>query len=129
MNYNNLSTIIILSVIINLCYSCRLNSDYYLIEYKDKLDLFTNTLSLEKGEIIINDSILLGGNTFQIKNIGTYVVKEKVKPLYSPPSNPYTPSLYELEGPYHIFKKANNDTIRVIKNLDTMYFKFNSLSD
>lgn len=118
---------VILNFLVILLEDCTSKSEYYLIEYKDSIDLLTRNIRFVKEEIIINDSMIIGGNTFQIKNIGTYLIKEKTKPIYIPSKSRNKPSLYDLDGPYHIFKEVNNDTIMIIKNQDTLYFKYISI--
>jgi hypothetical protein len=70
---------------------------------------------------------VVSGASPQIIDKGTFVVEEKTKPLYRPPNKTYQPILYDLDGPYRIIKKANNDTIMIIKNQDTLYFKYISI--
>jgi hypothetical protein len=113
--------------LIILISSCIRKGGDELLRIEDRLNIYSEKLEFYKGQIIINDTVVVSGNTFQIVDIGAYQIKEKVKPLYRPKNRPYRPRLYDLDGPYTIMKEANNDTIVVIKNIDTLYFKFTSI--
>jgi len=66
-----------------------------------------------KGTLLYNDSIAISEVTPQItKN------NEEIKAY-----NNYG-KLYSVRPPFTLIKKTNNDTIRIVKNSDTIYFHF-----
>lgn len=94
------------------------------LKFEDSLDLYCESPKLEKGEIVINDSVVIQGNTRQIFELDPYILKERTSPFYKSRNYRYIPTLYDLDGPYRIIKRAYNDTIIVIKNNDTLHFYF-----
>ena len=71
-------------------------------------------MAVETRPFLVYDSFYLDGNTFLF-----YGEAERKKINFHPNYR-----LYELTQPYHIIKKSNNDTLTVIQNYDTLYFKF-----
>ena len=90
----------------------------------DQINIDDADIVHEKGVLIINDSVVLYGSAKQYEEISAYSVTEKNPPDYRPSHSKYKPILYDLYGPYKLIKKANNDTLIVIKKGDTLYFKF-----
>ncbi len=65
-----------------------------------------------KGIVIINDTLAIYGNTPRINiDSSLYIVRYK--------------NFGSLDAPYKIMKKHNNDTIIVIKDYETLYYKLN----
>jgi hypothetical protein len=118
---------IILIVIACLLTACIRKGSDRLVRLKDSLQVNAKNIVYRKGLVIINDKYVLSGATVQIVAISTIAVQEKTKPLYRPKNKSYQPNLYDLDGPYKMTKKADNDTIVITKGADTLYFKFISL--
>lgn len=91
-----------------------------VIIHEDSVNLKANSVEREKGMVKINDSIYLEGNSDLILSLSTSSIKEQNPPLWR--KGNYHPVLYDLMGPYEIYKKNYNDTLRVIKKSDTLYF-------
>lgn len=118
---------IILMIIACLLMACIRKGSDRLVRLKDSLQVNTEDIVYRKGLVIINDRYVLSGAIEQIVDISTIRVQEKTKPLYRPKNKSYQPNLYDLDGPYKMTKKADNDTIVITKGADTLYFKFISL--
>jgi len=122
-------TIIISIAAVFLIFIVMVSIDIYsrkgrILKLSEGIDLYPDKIEFDKGVIIINDSIVIAGNAPQITHISSFIVSEKTPPLFSTNNNDYIPNLYDLEAPYKIIKKANVDTIIIIKEVDTLYFKF-----
>ena len=119
-----LVAIVVLSLFIGGITIDRMTRINKTVKTKDSINLNLINIVRDKGRIIINDSVVLYGSAKQYEEISAYSVTEKNPPNYRPSHLKYKPILYDLYGPYKLIKKANNDTLIVIKKGDTLYFKF-----
>ncbi|MEM5565208.1 hypothetical protein WNY78_08835 [Psychroserpens sp. AS72] len=88
--------------------SCNKSEDKSLkIESEIKLDI--TRIYRHKGVILLNDSIVLTQNCprIDIKN-KDYVIYKQIE---------------DINKPYKLIKKANNDTILIIKDSDSLLYK------
>jgi len=109
--------IIVLVLVIftsNIFYQSFFNNEIISIRIQDEIIVRAKNLEFKKGMVVINDSFYLVGNTFlsegekMRKRIN---FKEKF-------------SLYDIKQSCDIIKKSDNDTLTIIQNYDTLYFKF-----
>ncbi len=93
---------------------------YETLKIGSEIEVMANKISKNRGVIVINDSFaLVGAATYQIKDSTAMVTN-----ITNTKNRSFKPSLYYVQGPYRIVKKAFSDTLLIIKNSDTMYFKF-----
>lgn len=85
------------------------------LKIESNVDLYAEKIKYYKGVITIEDSISLSGNCPQIFD-------PKIKNLNR------DHKLADLTGPYRITKKTFNDSIRVIIESDTLYYRFISMN-
>ncbi|PZD78982.1 hypothetical protein [Mesonia sp. K7] len=81
----------------------RLSTVDKTLRKPDKIDLLVDDVFENKGFLTFNDSIVVSMNTTNINN-----PKQKIG---------------YLNQPFRIIKKAHDDTIKIIKDADTLYFK------
>lgn len=82
------------------------------LSFKSEIKFVATKTHQYKGFVTINDSITISGNTPRINiDSSLYIVRYK--------------DFGSLDAPYKIMKKQNNDTIIVIKDYETLYYKLN----
>jgi len=82
-------------------------SDTKFLDNKTQVNAIIKDESIIKGSIKLNDIIYLSQNTPHLKND----INNSIR------------MISDIKPPYRLFKTENNDTILVIKNRDSIYFK------
>lgn len=117
-------SILVVALFITGIYFDRHRQIKISLKVDDEINIHSNSIEHSKGVLILNDSIAVSGAARQYEEIGAYSVIEKDTPYYRPSHNKYIPILYDLNKPYRMIKRKDNDTLLIIKSNDTLYFKF-----
>ncbi len=97
------------------------------IKLSDSIDIFAKNVKKEKGVVIINDSLVLQGNCFQIVKNNVSKTIDSTESAMIGLNRQFR--IYDLSGPYQLVKPSGNDTILVIVRGDSLYFKFLDIGD
>ena len=88
----------------------RLKSKHYSrIEFQTKLYLNVTFIKKVRGSLSLNDSVVIYGNYPVIISNINYIKKNHI--------------FSDEMAPYELFKKVDNDTLLLVKNSDSLYFK------
>lgn len=85
---------------------------YNDISLQQGVHIKVTAINKKKGFLILNDSLVIYG--------GIKRIFPKNKHHFYPN---YFKVIKKIKKPYYLYKKSNNDTLRIIKG-DTFYFKF-----
>ncbi len=108
--------IIIISLLTEIYPLIFWGKSYDKINEESNIDMYVIKLQEKKGVLILNDSIVISGNSHRLK-IKLKGIEKNDELLY------YDPMIY-LPKPFRFIKRKKNDTITIIKDSDTLFYKY-----
>ncbi|GAA4964881.1 hypothetical protein [Algibacter aquimarinus] len=113
---NKKTLLILMLLIIGIFISMVIKYHYYnknieLLK-EDQIDLDISKIKKYKNVLILNDSISIFKRTYR-------VYPKKHEHFYLN----YYKYIESIDDPFHLSKKADNDTLIIIKNSDTLFYK------
>lgn len=105
MDYKKVTVyIIILTTVLFVCFVLidRINSRDLGLKKSSEIDLYVDKVSDYKGILLLNDSVVISKNCPKIKSSNLTVG--------------------HITKPFRIIKKANNDTIKIVKQGNVSYY-------
>lgn len=98
--------------------SCNnLQSNLIQIDNSTQIDLNVNDAYNERGIYILNEKYYLNSSLMLLNNIKNFNIKDDA--FWRPEGAKKIPRLSDIEAPFRIVKKSNNDSIILIKESDT----------
>jgi len=110
---------VILSITIISCNN--LQSDLIQIDNSTQINLTINNAYNERGIYILNRKYYLSSSLMLLNNIKKMNIKDNA--IWRPKGTKNIPRLSDIEAPFRIIKKTNNDSILLIKESDTIIVK------
>jgi len=110
---------VILSITIISCNN--LQSDLIQIDNSTQINLTINNAYNERGIYILNRKYYLSSSLMLLNNIKKMNIKDDA--IWRPKGTKNIPRLSDIEAPFRIIKKTNNDSILLIKESDTIIVK------
>ena len=110
---------VILSITIISCNN--LQSDLIQIDNSTQINLTINNAYNERGIYILNRKYYLSSSLMLLNNIKKMNIKDAA--IWRPKGTKNIPRLSDIEAPFRIIKKTNNDSILLIKESDTIIVK------
>jgi hypothetical protein len=110
---------VILSITIISCNN--LQSDLIQIDNSTQINLTINNAYNERGIYILNRKYYLSSSLMLLNNIKKINIKDDA--IWRPKGTKNIPRLSDIEAPFRIIKKTNNDSILLIKESDTIIVK------
>ena len=115
---------VLFSILLVFFYKKQIDYLTQNIHYEDQIDVKIKSKYNNRGTEILNDTIKLYGSYPIVNNDD---LKNKIKRydissgrLWGKDDDNYNPELRDILPPYRLIKKANNDTLRIIKEPDTI---------
>ena len=90
---------------------------------QEKLDTIWVKQERQHGYYLINDSLTIYAGWPLLDSSICKTLEHRNKPIWSPSEKPYQCSISDLHPPFQVFKRANSDTIYVIKNGKVLRFR------
>ena len=104
--------------------SCYKKEDFNFIKFETVIQSETiKKIELDRGVIKLNRFYLKDNCEFIYKDTFPTWIKDLSKPDFSFNEYKFTPSIYDIEPTYVIFKKKNDSLFYIIKYKDTLKFK------
>lgn len=98
--------------------SCNnLQSNLIQIDNSAQIDLNVNDAYNERGIYILNEKYYLNSSLMLLKNIKKFNIKDDA--ILRLQGTKKIPRLSDIEAPFRIVKKSNNDSILLIRENDT----------
>jgi hypothetical protein len=110
---------VILSITIISCNN--LQSYLIQIDNSTQINLTINNAYNERGIYILNRKYYLSSSLMLLNNIKKMNIKDNA--IWRPKGTKNIPRLSDIEAPFRIIKKTNNDSILLIKESDTIIVK------
>ena len=128
-SYKISSTILTIGVMLSITIiSCNnLESKLIQIDNSRKIDLNVNDAYNERGIYILNDKYYLNSSLMLLNSIKKFNIKDDA--IWRPQGTTHTPRLSDIEAPFRILKKNNNDSILLIKENDTTIIRLDKAID